>query len=385
VFSQNSVDTEKEGNMTGHSEDALLAIVSRSRLDEPRTKTLKGLLQSSMDWPYVEKKCLQEGVTCLAYSHLKKPDLCGAVPAYILKAWEKEYYLNSFRNTVIAERTKEAVDALQQHGIQPLLLKGLYLAENVYGNIALRPMYDVDILIRNKDLPSANGVLKACGYIEPPLYSDLHAGSFHASSSLNSLVYTLPGEIAHHIHLHWHIINSTWPLGNLEKAIDMDGIWEKAVPASVADGTALALCPEHLAIYLSHHAHHHHFYKLILLTDILETLEHYKDRIDWTAVRDTACLFGLPYIVYEALFFTSRMLGYDIPQLESMKPLKRGLFDKGVFFLERKWPRSYLLSYCSYLCAQDGLTERLGFVGRTLSPSHFTLSKRLRSNACSPI
>ncbi|MCP4365035.1 MAG: nucleotidyltransferase family protein [Planctomycetes bacterium] len=45
-----------------------------------------------------------------------------------------------------------------------ILLKGAHLAQVVYSNIALRPMGDIDILVKKNDLPKAKELLLELGY-----------------------------------------------------------------------------------------------------------------------------------------------------------------------------------------------------------------------------
>jgi hypothetical protein len=63
--------------------------------------------------------------------------------------------------------------ALDAHGIAALLLKGLHLAQRLYGGIDRRPQFDVDVLVRGRDLRRAVRVLAAHGFV-PEAY-DLHS------------------------------------------------------------------------------------------------------------------------------------------------------------------------------------------------------------------
>lgn len=63
--------------------------------------------------------------------------------------------------------------SLARAGIAVLMLKGLHLAERLYGGIDRRPQFDVDVLVRRRDLRRAVAVLARSGFA-PQAY-DLHS------------------------------------------------------------------------------------------------------------------------------------------------------------------------------------------------------------------
>ncbi len=58
----------------------------------------------------------------------------------------------------------QVVRACNDAGVPVILLKGAHLAEAVYGNIALRPMVDVDLLVKQADLMRVHDILIGQGY-----------------------------------------------------------------------------------------------------------------------------------------------------------------------------------------------------------------------------
>ncbi|MBY0276740.1 nucleotidyltransferase family protein [Candidatus Binatia bacterium] len=71
-------------------------------------------------------------------------------------------------------RTFEEVRrTLAAAGIEALLLKGLWLAQRLYGGIDRRPQFDVDVLVRRRELRRAARVLGRAGFA-PQAY-DLHS------------------------------------------------------------------------------------------------------------------------------------------------------------------------------------------------------------------
>ncbi|HZR82040.1 MAG TPA: nucleotidyltransferase family protein [Candidatus Binatia bacterium] len=63
--------------------------------------------------------------------------------------------------------------ALARAAIEARMLKGLYLAQRLYGGIDRRPQFDVDVLVRRRDLRRAVVVLRAAGFTSQAY--DLHS------------------------------------------------------------------------------------------------------------------------------------------------------------------------------------------------------------------
>ena len=113
------------------------------------------------------------------------------------------------RHTAAAEvRTavlKELLAQTQSAGIPLILLKGAATAYIAYPNPALRPMRDLDILVRPTDLPALYAVLDRMGFITPvsqsPLViSDKHLP--HAELKRGGLTVT--------IEVHTRLFDSLW-------------------------------------------------------------------------------------------------------------------------------------------------------------------------------
>lgn len=285
------------------------------------------------------------------------------------------YYKDGARNAVIYDRAGKIIKAFDSQGVKTIILKGIFLAENIYKNIALRPMTDIDILIEKEDLARANDILKGLGYLLPPQYD----GFLNIASpcSVNSLMYTANDPHKPSVHLHWHIINSTWPLDRLASGIDMKAIWRSARPVRIGDMETLTLSPEHLIIYLAYHGLNHSFDKKSMASDLTEVIRYYGSSIDWDAISRDGEKFGLTFIMYAALKYVSSVSGANIPHLEGLKPKKLGRLEKAVLGDLRKGNCNYKLSYLSYLAAQPGLLKRLRFFLRTIFPPRYILSHNM--------
>lgn len=356
-------------------EDKLILVFSRTNLDGREMVKVEKLLGATLDWDYIFRKCREEGVCPLIYNHLNHLNdskFKAYIPRAILGAFERDYYENCARNTLICEEAGKILDAFNQENIKTILLKGVFLAESIYKNLALRPMTDIDILIRKADLGKANEVLKRSGYSVPPNYEDFLGNSL--LSSINSLTYKASNSINFPVHLHWHLINSTWPLDFLVSKIDMERIWSCAEPAKVNRIDTLTLAPHHLLIYLGQHSFNHSFDRAILLSDILEILRYYKTEPNWDLLIEDAEAFSLSSVLHHSLFFASRLLSFEAAGLEKLSPRRSGFLEKMLSFCACRHIRSEKLSYLAYLFMQKGFSRRSKFIAKTILPSPYVMA-----------
>lgn len=300
----------------------------------------------------------------------------GKAPGNAPRGDRDGYYKAAARNAIIYEEAGRVVRAFNDSAIRTIMLKGIFLAEHVYRNIALRPMSDIDILIKKEDLARANETLARLGYTAPERF-----GVFLRNeeiSPINSLMYFAADRRRPCVHLHWHLINSTWPVEDLVSGIDSGSIWQEAVTTTVSGVETLALGPEHLLMHLAHHGLHHSFDKPSMVTDITETIKAYGKEIDWVKVAGEAGRSGLGFPIYASLVCVSKRSGLDIPEIDALRPDNMGILQKAVLRRIEDGRCSYLISYCAYLSAQRGGFSKARFIFRTILPSRLVLSHNMR-------
>jgi hypothetical protein len=356
--------------MNCSAEDRLVLLLSQATLEEDTKSQIKELLKNDLDWSRILRKSELNDTPQLLYMHLnslKGDDL--HLPSHgLLEQFESAYYENCARNVLIYNELTRILVAFKKNGIETILLKGVALARSFYQDAALRPMADIDILIRKIQLDEASGVLDSLGYSLPHNYSN----SFKNSClSLNAYVYRRKYPVRIFIHLHWHLINSTWPIYAYVSGIDMDRIWTQAERIYVDGIEVLLMAPHHLLIYLSEHAFNHSFDRLILFSDILQVIRHYQQRLNWNLLLEETLRFNLTKPVYFCLYFSSKLLNAKIPQ-EVIHKLKPPRFS----FIERRFlslvlsnnVHSRYLSYFVYLSMQHSLAKKVRFIWSTIFP-----------------
>src|SRR5450759_4325761 len=143
--------------------DELLLYCLRVVQDETGESRLKEL--SSSDWDVLMEVSGWYGITPLLYYRLKTFHPVTPIPANVMERLRQVYLQCSGRNMQLYHELGKVLGRLRQYGIPVIALKGTHLAVAVYRNIALRPMGDIDLLVKQTDLLRVQEILVEQGYI----------------------------------------------------------------------------------------------------------------------------------------------------------------------------------------------------------------------------
>lgn len=263
------------------------------------------------DWLTLLRQARWYSLGPLLYQRLIR-ERQGLVPPEYDQLLRQDYYQTVKNNMRAYHLLGQVLQRSQEAGIQVLLLKGAYLAEQVYRDIGLRPMDDLDLLVPVEEFQRGLALLNSMGFTSERSYFDDadSALRYHAPALIKDGVV---------IELHWDLV-----LRSSSVLIDIKGLWERARPITMENGQAWALGPEDLLLYLCvHTAYGHEFIaQLRSLVDIVEVLRHFADVLDWESLIDTARQWGAGRGVFLTLTLIEDLMGVAFPKerLAAMKP-----------------------------------------------------------------
>lgn len=291
-------------NVIYRLETNLLIACARSIVDGERAERVTALLQGEVDWPYLLRLAYRHGMMPLLYWQLNAtcPD---AVPAAILDQLRDHFNAVARRNLHLTGELRRAVKLFEQHEISAIPWKGPTLATSVYGNLALRQFDDLDILVRRRDALHAKDLLVSCGYRPRFNLTRAQEAAYLQCVSEHRLV-SADGAVI--IELHWEILPRRFSL-----ALDLERLWERSVPASLAGASTLALAPEDLLLTLCVHGATHFWQRLRWLCDIAELIRSYQ-QMDWGRVMEQARASGSARMLALGLFLAGDLLGAILPE-----------------------------------------------------------------------
>ena len=153
-------------------EEQLLIQCSRVDMSDHQIADATALLRESLDWDYILETSITHAVAPLFFHGLSRvlqvmtPDNC--VPEPILAELQKLSRGSRSRNRRLYRVLGDIAKAFQRAKIPVLGLKDIQLAREVYPDMALRPMGDVDILIHFSDYDKAAKCLAELGFVSLP-------------------------------------------------------------------------------------------------------------------------------------------------------------------------------------------------------------------------
>ena len=360
------------------NEDLLLRYCARIHADGDIESKIQSLLRDHLNWDYVFSEAFIQGVSSLIYRSLSKTNgLKLLIPKSIWETLENNYYNIASRNILLNKKIDNVLDSFQKAGFEVIILKGIRLIKDIYANVGLRTMKDMDILIREKDLLGADSILRGLGYSTWAETEDLKSLIFYSHSYLNSVMYNgKDSSIGDNLHLHWHLINSSLPVDFYMDRIEMEKIWREARLINLGEKRLKVLAFHHELIYLCMHSFSHFYDRLILLYDINEYIKRNNKQIDWEKVISDAFEFNLQKPVYYGLYLAFQILNADIPKFVFSRLKTQGLGTWDCYFLNSiiKNKHSLHLRAIAYLLMNRKLKEKVRFIYRSLFPPRTILA-----------
>ena len=249
----------------------LLLLGARGRAEPAADAELAALVSGAVDWPELVELAVREGTAPLLHSHLHRLTLLDRLPTVARRRLTEIAQSVWAANAVLARHWGEATAALRQARVETLTLKGMALANIVYAEPGLRPMADVDLLVRPADRAAALATLRDLGYGTPGDAAD----QLGASRSFAELV-----RDGTRIDLHWHAARYLRFEGIVE--VDHDGLWRRARPLVTAEGRSLMLAPEDLLLHLVIHLTlGSDFARVLWYADIDAVVRRFAGELDW--------------------------------------------------------------------------------------------------------
>ena len=249
----------------------------RTRWDESAWSEAEEIVQEApIDWPAFLHHAEARGLAPLLYSVTRERAI---LPPQVGRTLQTHYVRNAARSALLFDTLRTILDAFECEGVQAILLKGVALAESIYANPALRPMMDLDLLIRRDSLDAATRALTGLGFTS--VRREPRRGAMQAfESQIRFCRADLTDSL---VELHWSLLDSPY----YQERLDEARLWQSARPAS--NGNALMLGPEVQIIHLSAHMLLHHGQTIWLgMHDIAEVCYHEQDTLNWALLLSKA-------------------------------------------------------------------------------------------------
>ncbi len=253
---------------------------------------------SEKNWDKILKDAKDHRIEPLLYHHLKtKSEI--SVPDHIRASLEGAFLKNLLDNTRLYHELSVIIKILERENVPTIALKGAYIAREFYPGIALRSMYDLDLLVRSEDIIKTHGILVDSGWgckIDESQFGDYIQRCEAIKYEKHCVLLELhPGII--------EIVNTD--------------AWENSFLTRIGKDDVAVLEHNILLPYLCIHLCEHLgdlFAEIIRIYDIVQIIRQCRDNIDWDKVIQIAEENQSKNDVYRVFYFVKNELGEDIPE-----------------------------------------------------------------------
>ena len=261
------------------------------------------------------------------------------------------------QNIVLLDALSRIIQALQEAGVSPLILKGAALAETVYPNISMRPMADIDILVREEEIETVSACVTVLGY----------SPSEHEDCGFCKIA-CFPV----HLDVHYKI----WYLPDAA----FKRLWDDSQPISIAQTSASTMPPDETLIYTAAHAAiQHGILEPTVLEDINRICRFYQPMLGWDKIVKKVKEYNLKVPIYHILSEAKLVKSAPIPDdaLDSLRPSSlfqrlESVIYKSIF----RAPPAANIGHLLKLLSKKGIRGKITFLVDFIFPSRAFIARR---------
>jgi hypothetical protein len=286
------------------SEDILILACLRLNPSEEETLLIKQLLPDVNNWDYLCDNAIYNGVGPLVYKNISKIYDTGVFPEATIRKLKKSYYKTLSRNMVLYDHFRIAVNAFLKEKIPVIPLKGIFLAEEIYKDIGLRHLTDIDLLVKAENADKCRDLLIQNGYADTNRIPDNFIEKFE--KHLSPLV---KDGVSIELHTHIHPLNNSF-------CVKIEDLWRNSSENMICGTYLYILSVNDLILHLCLHLNNHfETYKvqLKMISDIVNVIDLMNNEIDWEALKKTCTDYTCYDIICENLLLINKYIEIPVP------------------------------------------------------------------------
>jgi hypothetical protein len=280
-------------------------------MGEKEAGELRALLGGSIDWDCLIHEAGDHSVTPLVARHLCS-HAADSLPPEIVQQLKDVSRANAVRCLYLAAELNRVMGEFASNSIHGIPYKGPVLAVQAYGDITAREFDDLDIIVRQRDIPKAHELLMALGY--QPRFPWIHSPEARKTM--------VPGEYNYRdekrrimLELHTELTLRHFPFPP-----DLDALSARLVRVDVAGRLTETFSPEDGLTALCIHGAKDFWERIVWVADISELIRA-TPRLDWDqAFRSAESVRG-GRMLRLGLALASNLLDVPLPP-EVVRPIR---------------------------------------------------------------
>jgi Uncharacterised nucleotidyltransferase len=319
---------------------------------EEQLEEIRGRMSTLSNTDHLIALAVKEGLAGFLYKSLLKAGFLETLIPTDKQKLYNNYYLTIRHNLKLIHTLNEILGPFDQNDIQVVLMQGISLLQQVYRDIGLRPMTDMDLWVLPPDYPKLIDCLIDQGFRRNSLYPDTF----------------IKGEIM--LDIHTHILGAD-RIRNRDLLLTkcQENIFNNAQVINFERTAALCLSPSDQFLYLSLHALKHNFERLIWLVDIKNLVSRWKFPA-WHRLMNRAEELGQKATLDYMIYLLKNIFCFKLPSeisahFDNRRP---DIFERKI--LQKRVNGDSIPTWAQLILISTGkrMRERISFVKETLFP-----------------
>lgn len=315
-------------------EKLLLVCCARTKMPPHIAAEIRELAAAPLDWDLLLSEAAENSVTPLLARQLPA-SAADVVPPARLERLKDAARANAVRSLILVAELIKIVDAFGSQGIQAIPYKGPVLAAQAYQDVTLREFDDLDIVLRQRDMPKANDILVSLGFrpefpwiLSPGAASALVPGEYNYRDDDRRLM----------VELHTELTLRHFPVQP-----DLDDLAGRLVPVALSGHHVRTFAPEDALPILCIHGSKDFWERISWIADIAELVQAHP-QLDWDRVFQCAESFHARRMLHLGLALAAGLLAAPLPDA-ILASVRNDLTAASVAsevqqrLLSRAWPR----------------------------------------------
>jgi hypothetical protein len=259
---------------TAYTEKRLLVCCARTKMPPAVAREIRSLAAGPLNWDLLLSDATRHSVTPLIAKQLTAA-AGDALSPERLKQLKDRARATAVRTLAFSAELIAILDLFRSEGLQAIPYKGPVLAAQAYGDFTLREFEDLDLVLRQKDMPRANCLITGLGY----------RAKYPWSLSQDESASFVPGEYSYFDERRRMIIDlhTERTLRHFPIPPDIDALAESLVPVSLSGHVIDTFAPEDGLPLLCIHGSKDFWERVSWIADIAEFVQAHP-RLDWDRV-----------------------------------------------------------------------------------------------------
>lgn len=279
-------------------ESECLLLLSRVRPEAKALERAQELIDGALDWKRLAALSSRHGTSAMIYKNLLRLQ---NIPDDILDKYRGIYFNLLKSNVLMISELDRIIDGLSSIGVEVITLKGPATSENIFGDIAIYPSDDIDILVKVEDIDKMVKFLEADGYTMNDIGFCRYKDFF-----IRELYHVGLSKSGFNVEPHWNLFMRYF-------RTPPDFWWEESISVTSNGRQYTFLSPEKNLLYNSFRLFSHAYSSLRFLAMCSEIIRYYDNEMDWGKLFIYARRYRFENVLSAVLWLSRSLLGAPVP------------------------------------------------------------------------